>query len=238
MQNLPMIKEGALFIADAHFHDNDARFFELIERLNLNPPSQVFFMGDIFHLLIGHIPSSLNKHLPLLKKINDLSLKSEVFYFEGNHDFALPQSLLPKVKIYPRKLQPALFSFENKKILLAHGDIFISAWYSFYINTLNNPIILSLLKIIDSLSFGKIYQKIHAKIMLKKIIPLHNNANFSKKRIYHYNNFSKKNHISFDYILEGHFHTILHQENYLAIPSFYCHKKILQMSKKHFYNLI
>lgn len=238
MPNLPIIKEGALFIADAHFSNNDKRFFELIENLSSNPPPQIFFMGDIFHLLIGHIPSSLNKHLSLLQKINALGSKCEIFYFEGNHDFALPQTLLPKIKIYPRKLQPALFCFEDKKILLAHGDIFISIWYSLYINTINNALTLSFLKLIDHLSFGKIYQIIQNKISKKKIFALQNKTNFAKKRIYCYENFLKKNNINADYILEGHFHTILNQENYFAIPSFYCQKKKLQITKKCFYNLI
>ncbi|WP_104698047.1 MULTISPECIES: UDP-2,3-diacylglucosamine diphosphatase [unclassified Helicobacter] len=236
MQN-QIIKEGALFIADAHFLDSDKKAFDFFDSLIQSPPVQVFFMGDIFHFLIGHIPTSLKEHLPLLQKINQLSQKTEVFYFEGNHDFAIPFSIFPKVKIYTRKLQPALFYFEDKKILLAHGDLFISFLYSFYISSMNTPLILALLKIIDKISFGFIYRIAKKMVIKKQISFLKNTNNFIQKRLQAYNNFSKQKHLDFDAVIEGHFHTTLKQYNYLAIPSFYCHKKTLWITKKTFCSL-
>ena len=59
LDSLPTIRENSIFIADAHFHPHDPRAFALLEKWLENPPPQVFLMGDIFHLLIGHIPTSL-----------------------------------------------------------------------------------------------------------------------------------------------------------------------------------
>lgn len=238
LQTFPIIKENAMFIADSHFYPNDKRGFELFDTLLENPPPQVFLMGDIFHLLIGHIPSSLKYNQALLVKINTLSQKTEVFYFEGNHDFALPSSLLPQVRIYPRVLQPALFLFDDKKILLAHGDLFITPLYDFYINMMNNPVVLSLFKLVDLCSFGKFYARIHKKIIKKPVLPLKNMEFFLEKRLENYENFAKKHHFCFDIILEGHFHTTLKSQKYWAIPSFYCQKQTLRITKKIFYSLI
>lgn len=232
-----IIKEGALFIADAHFLHDDKRASEILDALIQDPPIQVFFMGDIFHFLIGHIPTSLKEHLFLLQKINLLSQKTEVFYFEGNHDFAIPSSILPRVKIYPRSLQPALFYFEDKKIFLAHGDLFISFLYSFYINAINTPFVLALLKIIDRISLGFFYGLAKRIVVKKQISFLKNTDNFIQQRLQAYDKFSKQKHKPFDIVIEGHFHTTLKQHNYFAIPSFYCHKKTLQLTKKTFYGI-
>lgn len=49
------IKEGALFIADAHDSVERAFFFDFLVYVNQNPPSQLFLMGDMFDLLVGSV---------------------------------------------------------------------------------------------------------------------------------------------------------------------------------------
>ncbi|PAF42067.1 metallophosphoesterase [Helicobacter sp. 11S03491-1] len=227
LSNIPIIKDGALFIADAHYINGDERLPQLLKNLIFSPPPQVFFMGDIFHLLVGHVPSSQKDNQPLLALICELSQKCETFYFEGNHDFGIDSYLLPNVKIYPRTLQPALFTQENKYFLLAHGDIFLSKKYEIYINTLTNPFFLSFLKIIDRLSFGGIYHIFAKKIHKKNISQLKFNHEqfdiFSKKRIQKYTEFAAKNHLHAPYgIIEGHFHIGQNTQRYFSLPSFYC----------------
>ncbi len=217
-------------IADAHFLPHERQAHDYLDSLLESPPVQVFFMGDIFHLLIGHIPSSLKIHRRLLDKIHQLSQKTEVFYFEGNHDFALPQRLLPKVKIYPRALQPALFEYNGLKILLAHGDLFLSPLYEFYIRSMNCAPILSLMKMIDYLSFGLIYSIIFKKIAKKPIRPLSNAPGFAYDRLRSYTCC----HQDFDVIIEGHFHASAQDPFYIAIAPYYFKKSHLCMTKSLF----
>lgn len=225
----PQIKDGAFFIADSHYKAGDDALPNLLAKLIASPPAQVFFMGDIFHLLIGHIPSSVKENAYLLSLINELSHKSEVFYFEGNHDFGIDGFLLPKVKIYPRTLQPALFEHKQKYFLLSHGDIFITKGYEAYIQTLSSPFCLSILKIIDRLSLGCIYAIISKKINQKPIKKLDMSdkdfERFQEKRVHRYGYFAQKHHLGqIDGIIEGHFHIGKNLEGYFSLPSFYCDK--------------
>lgn len=228
------ILDGAIFIADAHFSPNDLKAFYLLEELLKNPPVQVFFMGDIFHLLIGSIPSSLKDHQTILKKINQLSQITQVFYFEGNHDFGIQQKTLPYTTIIKRKNQPMQFNYKNKTLLLAHGDIFISPLYEFYIQSITHPIILKSLFFLDCITFGKLYKIVQNKIMQKEIFALKNPKNFLSKRTNSYKNYVKKHSLSYTRILEGHFHCELENQNYKAIPSFFCQKKILRIINNDF----
>lgn len=202
----------------------DSLFLAKLDSLIISPPPQVFFMGDIADLFIGHIPSSARQNRHLIQKINALSQKCEVFYFEGNHDFGIDSSLLPNVKIYPRIAQPALFDFVGKIYALAHGDIFIDKGYEIYIRAMNVAMILSGFRILDILSLGKIYDFIRQKVHKKRIKRLDFSQNgfydFAKKRTQKYiNNASKSsqnlnsNKISetseisgISGIIEGHFH--------------------------------
>ena len=173
----------------------------LLAALIENPPAQVFLMGDIAHLLIGHIPSSAKRNRALIATINELATKCEVFYFEGNHDFGLDSAIFPNVKIYPRCAQPALFALQNAApsqnatsrqnatprahasqnpnlpkidsapdptgqnlFLLSHGDVFVGRGYECYIRAMNTPLMLSALKLIDTLSFGFIYKLAESRV--------------------------------------------------------------------------
>ncbi len=236
MQKLKQVKDGALFIADAHFLPDQESAFIFFNNLIRNPPSQLFLMGDIFHLLIGHIPSSLKAHKTLLMLLNTLSEKCEIFYFEGNHDFSLPPSSLPKIKIYPRAVQPVVFKILDSQILLAHGDLYLEKSYEIYIQTMNASPILSILKLLDILTLGKLYNKIAKKVAAKPIRHLQNTTNFGDKRKALYAKNQKLESIAA--IIEGHFHINLATDFklslsnsstlYLAIPSYHCDHKGLQ----------
>lgn len=218
-------------------------------------PPQVFLMGDIADLFIGHIPSSLRSNRILVEKINALSQKCEVFYFEGNHDFGIDSSILPNVKIYPRFLQPALFDFDGQIYALAHGDIFIGNGYEIYIKAMNSALTLSALKLFDICSFGKIYDFANAKVNVKKIHHLEfakdSFCSFAKRRVECYVNAIAKSSkicvgksedtsqkIQIRGIIEGHFHIgqKISQSfgkfgdiEYVSLPSFYCQREIFTL---------
>ena len=250
----------AVFIADSHYRAQDfgmdCALLEVLDSFIASPPPQVFLMGDIADLFIGHIPSSANFNRYLIDKIDTLSQKCEVFYFEGNHDFGIDCALLPRVKIYPRIMQPALFNFESKIYALAHGDIFIDKGYEMYIRTMNSAFILSAFRLLDLLSFGRIYRFANAKVNAKKIKHLDfakcNEGgfyDFAKSRAIKYVKSIKKSSIAdisgINGIIEGHFHIgqqmkveidtsnisngRINNIDYISLPSFYCDKRFFTL---------
>ncbi len=209
------IRSGAVFIADSHINSFERLHF-IDYLLKLNPP-QVFLMGDIFNLFIPHIRSSLNAHKEHILALNKLSARSETFYFFGNHDFGINSSIFPNIRIYPRALQPAYFRiYHNKrsfKVALSHGDFFISTLYSLYINFMNSPLALSLLKLADLLSAGKIYDKIELSLAQKHIKSMRPAISFINARLQKYLKFNS----SIDIVIEGHFHSDF-RRLYLDVP--------------------
>ncbi|MBR2495430.1 hypothetical protein [Helicobacter sp.] len=225
-------------------------FIGLLQSLLLNPPTQLFLMGDIAHLFIPHITHNAVIHREFITLLNALSHRMEVFYFEGNHDFGLDSRLLPRVKIYPRKLQPAVFTYQNKLFLLSHGDCFITKGYEYYITALSAPFTLSVLKLIDTISLGYIHSCARSLVNAKHIKSLALNEydfrDFASKRIAAYKHYTYcnahdlptlQNQVHKPYkqtpekcdfgVIEGHFHIGKKWQNFFALPSFYCEKRIL-----------
>lgn len=242
-----VLKDGAIFIADSHHKKGAESLPNFLNKLILTPPSQVFLMGDIFHLFVGHLISSRQENQSIINQINELSEVCEVYYFEGNHDFGIDTYLFPKVKIYPRILQPASFYREGKHYLLAHGDIFITKSYEFYIRLLTNSLTLSLLKLLDFLSLGLIYKITLQKVYLRPIKSLQMDEkhfkSFAIKRLKEYLTFIQKNRLNpIEGIIEGHFHigqeikitknelrdwdnqelNIQKTIHYISLPSYFC----------------
>ena len=218
------IKEGALFISDAH--DNESRhgfrdfLIELSERETL--PPQLFLMGDMFELLVGQITYTKNLFNETIELINSLSQNIEIFYFEGNHDFDL-QTIFPNVKVFPIQAQPTLFHFKNKKILLAHGDLHQGRGYALYTSVARNRIMLILLNFIDNLFQNSI---------AKKIISLHIGKDICCK-IKDFNQIIKQKIQKYDiglteidFVCEGHHHQneefVFNSLKYKNFSSFAC----------------
>ena len=132
-QNAPQIHKDAIFIADSHFMPLHLQplpeqgevaskaLLDYFKRLLENPaqiPSQIFLMGDIAHLLLGGVKSSVDTHKELLDSICTLSQVSQVWWFEGNHDFGLnalqKRVEFSKIHFIPRSKQPLAFSYINE----------------------------------------------------------------------------------------------------------------------------
>ncbi len=268
-EEAPYIKNDAVFIADAHFIPPD---FPLLSQQSIsasrallayfdslldNPtqiPSQIFLMGDIAHLLLGSAISSQKSNVSLLQYIESLSQYSQIWWFEGNHDFGLSalQNAMPpflkNVRCIPRSNQPLAFNYqhnqEKKKILLAHGDIFLNTKYELYIRIMTSTIMQSLIKCLDAITLGNLYKSIIKKINHKPIkegkIDI---SRFAPKRICAYESYLYKNlnSCAFDthsssysdiVFIEGHFHigkTYVDRALYISLPSFYVTRSIFSI---------
>lgn len=203
------INNDAIFIADSHTQNGrDALLFTLDRIAGNAMPSQIFLLGDIANILVGNLKSSLKANENLLKTLESLSQKTQIFYFEGNHDFNL-NAILPRIVTIPRKNQPLIARFNDKRILLAHGDIFLNRGYEIYIKILTANITGKVLKMLDFVTFGKLYRFIESKVQNKRIkIVATNHAihEIIKHRIAKYQSHIKKLNICVDMVIEGHFH--------------------------------
>ncbi len=228
------IKEGAIFISDAH--DNESRKDFHLFLLNLQKqellPSQLFLMGDMFELLVGEISYTKSLFKETIELINTLSHKIEIFYFEGNHDFNL-QTIFPNVNVYSIKKQPITFNFYDKKILFSHGDLHQGFGYSLYTSTIRKSYILKILNLIDSLTKNSISKKIISKHIGKNICyKIQDFEQITKQKLKLYDIGVTE----IDFVCEGHHHQdrefVFENLRYKNFNSFACDKSYYKITLK------
>ena len=202
------INNDAIFIADSHTQNGRDALLFILDKITKNAtPSQIFLLGDIANILVGNLKSSLKANENLLKTLESLSQKTQIFYFEGNHDFNL-NAILPRIATIPRKNQPIIAKYNDKRILLAHGDIFLNKSYEIYIKILTANITGKVLKMLDFVTFGRLYRFIESKVQNKRIKIAENHAihEIVKHRIAKYQSHINKLNMCVDMVIEGHFH--------------------------------
>lgn len=214
------LKKGAIFVADSHFSEVNIEFLFFLEKLKKKEieTSQLFLMGDMFDFISGESRYFVKINQKLIDIINELSHSIEIVYLEGNHDYNL-QKLFPKLKVYKRENQPIFAKYQDKKIALAHGDIFTPKAYDIYCKIIRNHPLLVFLNLIDFKYW--LSKKIYNKLIKKNICSKMKDFNsFAKRRLVKYNS---------DIVIEGHFHQgkFYEEKNklYINIPSLCCDKK-------------
>lgn len=226
------IKENAIFIADSHhnrLYQNtlDSLFIEL---LNLKK-CQIFLMGDIFDFLVGPVTQSIRDNQYTLELLRELSLKHEIYYLEGNHDFLLKTiPYFKNIYYFPISSQPVLCKFNNKNAYLAHGDIFLSWHYKFFSKIIRNKFLIIFLNFFSNILYSKIIDFLQKKSEEKKIGDTYCSSKFMKFAQMRIQKYIYKMSIPSDsYIIEGHFHLgdcMKNQTiNYIGLPFFACKKK-------------
>jgi len=208
------VKKGAVVIADVHYKKGDKEFIEVLKKWIKNPPAQVFFLGDIFHLLLPFsYLKEYNSSAVLL--INKLAEKTEVYYTPGNHDFNIET-------LFENVVFADAFYDEKKNLMLTHGDLTGSDfWYGVYVKLSRNRFLEKIFHII-SLNFYSNW--LFKKILKKRIVC---------KKIKNFENIIKEKLKSSDFgiIIEGHYHqnVILHINDtvYVNLPAFVCTKSYI-----------
>ncbi len=204
------IKDGAFFVADVHYKKGDRAFLNLLQKINKNPPSQLFLLGDIFHLLLPFsYLIAYNKEA--IDFINLISKKCEVYYAYGNHDFLIDP-------LFQGVSCADVFIDKNKSVYITHGDLNEkNLLYRIYSICIRNKIMLNLL---NFFSFNFVNNWLFKKILEKKI-DCNRIKNFRKKI------FSKIENINYNMIIEGHYHQNKCFENnkkYCNLGAFTCEK--------------
>jgi UDP-2,3-diacylglucosamine hydrolase len=219
------IKNGAVFIADAHENDKRKSFYhflQLIESKEIKTP-QLFLMGDMFDLLVGKVEYSVKKYKKYIDLIDKISLHVEVFYFEGNHDFAL-ENLFKNVQIIPIQSQPKKFFLEDETLVyLAHGDKYGGFVHNSYTKLIRSNTVLKFLNIIDSKKDNFIAKKIENDQFRKNICTkIENFEDIITAKLPFYK--AEQN----SFIVEGHYHQnhsfSQNGYNYINLPSFACNQ--------------
>ena len=217
------IVDGAIFVADSHdgkIRDNFLKLLRLIETDKIKT-TQLFLMGDMFDILIDSkkIKSYYQEYIDL---INRLSLKIEIYYLEGNHDFGL-KNIFPSISIYPIENQPVKFIYKDSSILLSHGDNYSNFSYKIFTKLLRSKITLFFLNFFDFILNYAISNKIFSIQYKKNLCKKQNNfKNFIKKRV--------KNYDKCDIIIEGHYHQgeeYILNPRYINIPSLACSNQFI-----------
>ena len=211
------IEENALFIADSHYPHHGDAFLKLLQKLDNNKiqTPQLYLMGDNFDLLFGYndyIQTFSSEAIELLQK---LSKKIEIHYFEGNHDFCLKE-LFPEMKVYSREEQPILFTLNDKKVAISHGDKYVTGFgYDLYCKALRNKTTLTLLKPFEKFLIDDRMRKLAQKNIC------HTFENFEKRVeeiLEHYHDV--------DLVIEGHFHQCKIIGKYISLPSQACQNQV------------
>ena len=219
------IKNGAIFIADAHEDENKSNFYNFLKMIDSKElqTEQLFVMGDMFDLLVGEVEYGVKQYDKYIKLIDKIALHVEVIYFEGNHDFGL-NSLFKNVKVIPLEKQPIKTNLEdNTVVYLSHGDKYADFIHSAYTKLIRSKQILKVLNTIDRISNYKISKTIKQSQLEKNICKKIDNFEemiSSKLHLYKADEGA--------YIVEGHYHQCHQFEekgiNYLNLPSFACNQ--------------
>jgi len=221
------ISDDAIFIADSHYNKNRPQLKNFLLQIKFNKinTSQLFLMGDMFDFLDSKITYFQKQNKDMIDLLNELSKELEIIYLEGNHDFNL-NILFPNIKVFTRKQQPLECNYKDKKILIAHGDIFAQFNYEIYTSIIRNKIFLSFLNIIDINNWLSI--KIDNWLLEKKICnKCRNKEEFIRSRILVYENDSNM-------IIEGHFHYAIINKNYINLPSLSCSNEYFSIKENNF----
>lgn len=122
-----IIKKGAIFVADAHFRRGDSSLLEFLKKIPKGV--QIFLMGDIFHLLVGSVKSSVNENFELLDLLYKMSFTNEIIYVEGNHDFGLTAAFMNFIESNSQKVSNIrIFSYKKQPIILRIIKIIFVFW--------------------------------------------------------------------------------------------------------------
>lgn len=123
-----------VFVSDVHLDEPHSKRYGaflifLDQVLQDSKVQELYLMGDIFDLWLGSRNVFFKKHQKVIRKLEDLSQKIKIFYFEGNHDFLIPPDWLKSnFQVFA---DAQIFDFEGKKVLLCHGDLLNRKDYSY-----------------------------------------------------------------------------------------------------------
>lgn len=195
------LQKGAVFIADAHCAPYRQDLISLLKYLDCHLPPQLVLMGDMFDVLVGSHKASLDMNAEAVELICTLSQKTELFYFEGNHDYGL-KPIFPHAHVFSRNEQPVVMAYEGKRVALSHGDVMIGQAHELYMRTICNQSVIKAIIFLNGILQGRIWKKLNGWLERKKICyPFEGFETLAQRRIAACQSCG-----DFDLLIEGHYH--------------------------------
>jgi UDP-2,3-diacylglucosamine hydrolase len=221
------IKEGAIFLSDAHANSSRPQFLKFLKKLIKKEiiTSQLFLLGDIFDFLASEVSYTKEFYKEEIELLNKLSRIIEIIYIEGNHDFNL-QKIFPHIKVFPLSKQPLIVKYKSQRVMLLHGDKYESKTYHIAHFFLRNSFVLSFLNLIDGFIDFKLSQDYIKKADKKKICRKIENFPKTIKQKILLNDIGVS---EIDFVLEGHHHQgvgfTFDDAEYFNLSSFACDER-------------
>ena len=220
-----VIKDGAIFVADSHLNDEREDLYCFLKDLLKSPPPQLFLMGDIFDLLIGAFPYLIDKNRKTIEIIEELGTKTEIYFFEGNHDFLLENSI-KNIKYIPLSKQPMEFLCNEQKVYLSHGDYSENLLHTIFTSLIRSRQFLFLLHL-GTFNFlnNWFVKKVSKDLKKKKLCSKFENFDkYIEQKI-------AKTIQSADIVIEGHYHQncdfFTNNLHYINIAGFACNQSYI-----------
>jgi len=223
------LHEGAIFLSDAHYsfkHKELLAFLKALRAQKIQTP-QLILMGDIFDLLFGDIPKTVERNQEAVDLINALSDNIEIIYLEGNHDFNL-SSIFPGVTLFPIQQQPLVCRYKEQRVRIAHGDFDAPLGYRLYTSLIRSPFVLKGLSLLNRLGKQFVLNALDKKLQGKD----------DCQSMYTFEAYVKR-HLSqqeldeVDLFIEGHYHQDVQFKIggclYVNLPAFACGRGYIRL---------
>ncbi|WP_456381539.1 UDP-2,3-diacylglucosamine diphosphatase [Hydrogenimonas sp.] len=227
-----LLKEGAWFIADAHYAHYHSELYDFLSSLSDGDlPPQMILMGDVFDLLFGYAPNSIEPNRKMVDLLKRMSFHTEIVYLEGNHDFGLKRVFGDSIRVVERSRQPLVARCGETRIALHHGDILQGRGYEIYTAWIRNPVVDTTLNLIDTATKGAIIGWLERYNRKKRpCYPIENFEELVKKRLE-----IVKKECLFDIWIEGHFHQNVHfgfgDVEYINLPAYACSRSHIMLKR-------
>lgn len=224
--SLKELHEGAIFVADSHYGPWRTPFIDFLRALESGKiqTTQLILMGDNCDLLFGPICETTRLNQDLIALLNALSMKMEILYLEGNHDFRL-SSIFPNILVVPRNEQPFMMSYGSQKIALLHGDIGVPFGYELYTALIRNRPLLYALNAINTLLGGAIIKWLSGEMQGKNHCQKIGNFEAIARR-----HRKSKWSDECDIVIEGHYHQNktfdFESYRYINLGAFACNERV------------
>jgi len=225
------LHEGAIFLSDAHYsfkHKELLAFLMALRAQKIQTP-QLILMGDIFDLLFGDIPKSVERNQEAVDLINALSDNIEIVYLEGNHDFNLA-SIFPGVTCFSIAEQPLACRYQEQRVRIAHGDFDAPFGYRLYTSVIRNPFVLKGLSLLNRLGRAFILNALDKKLQRKddcrsmEAFEEHVQKHLSQQKLE-----------EVDLFIEGHYHQDVQFKigscHYVNLPAFACGRGYMRLEE-------
>lgn len=223
--DLPLLHEGAILVADAHCAPWRTSFINFLIALESGKiqTTQLILMGDVFDLLFGSIPDTLELNREAVDLLERLSHRLEIVYLEGNHDFDLG-GIWSTIRIVPRASQPFLMRSGDTQLALAHGDIYTDRGYEWYTAVIRNRTVLKVLEGLNRFGGGFIVRKLIDMMKRKHHCkPIEGFETMIRHRLL------PEQMGTIGYWIEGHYHQNkafeLGETHYVNLPAFACNER-------------